>query len=116
MTKVFNLIKLADFSQKKGVLCIPEDLPAVKKDLLKTNNYTVALICLEKGQEIPSHPEPYGACFYVISGKGIFTIVKEQFELSNGQMIYAAANEVRAIQSLEKLTLLGVHDPHKMTV
>ena len=48
----------------------------------------------------------------VISGKGIFTVGKEQFELSKGQMIFAAAGEVRAIQSLEKLVLIGIHDPH----
>ncbi len=112
MTKVFDLNKLATFSQKKGVLNIPEDLLNTKKDLLATNNFTVALVCLETGQEIPSHPEPYGACFYVISGKGIFTIEKEQYELSKGQMVFAAADEVRAIQSLERLVLIGIHDPH----
>jgi len=112
MTKVFDLNKLVAFSQKKGVLNIPEDLVNVKKDLLSTKNYTVALICLETGQEIPPHPEPYGACFYVINGKGIFTIGKEQFELSKGQMIYSAADEVRSIKSLERLVLIGVHDPH----
>ena len=112
MTKVFDLNKLATFSQKKGVLTIPEDLLNTKKDLLATNNFTVALVCLETGQEIPSHPEPYGACFYVISGKGIFTIEKEQYELSKGQMVFAAADEVRAIQSLERLVLIGIHDPH----
>ena len=112
MTKVFDLNKLAAFSQKKGLLSIPEDLRAIKKDLLATNNYTVALISLETGQEIPLHPEPYSACFYVTSGKGIFTIGKEQFELSKGQMIFAPADEVRAITSLERLVLIGIHDPH----
>ncbi len=112
MTKVFDLNKLTAFSQKKGVLNIPEDLLAVKKDLLTTNNFTVALICLETGQEIPPHPEPYGACFYVISGKGIFTVGKEQFELSNGQIICVEADEVRAIRSLERLVLIGIHDSH----
>jgi len=112
MTKVFDLNKLSAFSQKKGVLNIPEDLASIKKDLLSTKNYTIALICLETGQEIPPHPEPYGACFYVISGKGVFTIGKEQFELSNDQMIFAAADEVRAIKSIEKLVLIGIHDLH----
>ncbi len=112
MTKVLDLTKLATFSQKKGVLTIPEDLFAVKKDLFTTKNFNVALICLETGQEIPLHPEPYGACFYVISGKGIFTIGKEQFDLSTGKMIFAPADEVRAIRSLERLVLIGIHDPH----
>jgi len=91
MTKIFDLNRLATFSQKKSILIIAEDLANVKKDLLSTKNYTVALIGLEAEQEIPAHPEPYGACFYVISGKGRFTIGKETFELSKGQLIYAAA-------------------------
>lgn len=112
MTKVIDLTKLATFSQKKGVLNIPEDLFAVKKDLFITKNFNVALICLETGQEIPLHPEPYGACFYVISGKGIFTVGKEQFNLSKGKMIFAPVDELRAIRSLERLVLIGIHDPH----
>lgn len=112
MTKVFDLKKLIAFSEKKGVLNIPQDLTAVKKDVLTTKNFTVALICLETGQEIPSHPEPYGACFCVISGRGVFTVGKETFELSDGQMILAPADEMRAIKSLEKLVLMGIHDPH----
>ena len=94
------------------MLKIPEDLGAVKKDLLKTGNFNVALICLETGQEIPSHPEPYGVCFYVINGKGTFTVGSEQFELASGEMIYAQANEARGIQSKERLTLLGIQDAH----
>ena len=112
MKKIFDLNELVTFSQKKGVLKIPEDLLAVKTYLLSTKNYTVALICLDAEQKIPAHPEPYAACFYVVSGKAMFTIGKEQFQLSKGQMIYAPANEIRAIQSLEKLVLSGVHDLH----
>ena len=112
MTEIFDLNKLIAFSQKNGIINIPQDLADVKKDVLTTKNFTVALICLEAGQEIPSHPEPYGACFYVISGKGVFTVGKEKFELSDGQMIFAPADEMRAIKSLEKLLLLGIHDPH----
>ena len=39
-------------------------------------------------------------------GKGVFIVGKEQFELSNGQMIFAAIGEVRAIKSIEKLVLI----------
>lgn len=112
MTKVFDLNKLTAFSEKKGVLNISQDLTDVKMDVLTTKNFTVALICLETGQEIPLHPEPYGACFYVISGKGLFTVGKETVELSAGQLVFAPADEIRAIKSLEKLVLMGIHDPH----
>ncbi|MCJ7762494.1 cupin domain-containing protein [Candidatus Bathyarchaeota archaeon] len=112
MAKVFNLNTLAEFSRKEGLLNKPEDLRAVKQDLLKTGSFNVALICFEAGQEIPPHPEPYGVCFYVIKGKGEFTVGSEQFELASGEMIFAQANEARGILSKERLTLLGVQDPH----
>ncbi len=112
MTKIFNLKELAEFSNNQGALNIPEGLGAVKKDLLKTGSFNVALICLEAGQEIPPHPEPYAVCFYVIAGRGAFTVGNEQFELASGKMIFAQANEVRGIQSKERLTLLGIQDAH----
>ena len=57
----------------------------LKKDLLKTTNFNVVLICLEAGQEIPSRPEPYGVCFYVINGKGLFTVGNETIELARAK-------------------------------
>jgi quercetin dioxygenase-like cupin family protein len=112
VTKIFDLNELAEFFQKKGTLSLAEDLGMVKKDLLSTRNFGVSLISLELGQEIPPHPEPYGACFYVVSGKGVFTIGKEQLEVNSGKMVFVAAEEMRGIKSLERLVLLGIHDPH----
>ena len=37
---------------------------------------------------------------------------KEKFELGSGNMIFAAADEMRGIKSLEQLVLLAIHDPH----
>ena len=112
MAKVFDLKKLAAFSDKQGVLSDMEDRRRVKKDLLKTSNFNVVLICLDTGQEIPSRPEPYAVCFHVIDGKGVFTVGKEQVALSSGGLIFIPANEPRGILSIERLTLLGVQDPH----
>ena len=104
--------KLAEFSQKQGLLNTVEDRRPVKKDLLKTTNFNMVLICIESGQEIPSRPEPYGVCFYVIDGKGLFTVGNEQVELAGGEMIFAPAGEARGILSRERLTILCVQDPH----
>lgn len=112
MPQLFDLNKLTNFSEKQGLLESAEDHRQVKRDVLKTRNFNIALICLEAGQAIPPHPEPYGVCFYVINGKGIFTVSNEQFELASGGMIFAAANEVRGIISRERLTLLGIQDSH----
>lgn len=110
--KVFDLKELAVFSDKQGMLSLMEDRRKIKKDLLKTNNFNLVLISLDAGQEIPSRPEPYGVCFLVVDGKGIFTIGKEKIELSSGGLIFVPANEARGILSKEKLTLLGIQDPH----
>jgi quercetin dioxygenase-like cupin family protein len=112
MLKTFDLTKLAEFSKDQGLLSTPENRRKIKKDILKTSNYNVVLICLEAGQEITSHPEPYSVCFYIIEGKGIFTVGNEQVELDRGCMIFIPADEARGIKSKEKLTLLGIQDPH----
>lgn len=112
MAKIFDLNKLAEFSQKQGMLSTSEERRPDKKDLLKTTHFNVALICLESGQEIPPRPEPYAVCFYVIGGKGLFTVGNEQVELAAGEMIFAPGGEARGILSQERLTLLGIQDPH----
>jgi len=112
LAKVFDLNKLVEFSQKQGLLYTMEDRRRVKKDVLKTSNFNIVLICLETGQEIPSRPEPYGVYFYVIDGKGAFTVGNEQVELSRGKFIFAPANVGRGIKSRERLTLLGVQESH----
>ena len=112
MAKVLDLNKLVQFSQKQGMLSAMEDRCRVKKDLLKTSNFNIVLICLDTGQEIPSRPEPYAVCFYVVDGKGTFTVGTERVELERGGLIFAPADEARGIKSIERLTLLGIQDPH----
>ena len=112
MAKVFDLNKLVAFSNKQGLLSAMEDRRRVKKDLLKTSNFNIVVICLDTGQEIPLRPEPYAVCFYVVDGKGIFTVGTERVELDRGGLIFAPADEARGIKSIEKLTLLGIQDPH----
>lgn len=109
---MFDLNKLVEFSQKKGLLSNMEDRRRVKKDLLKTSYFNIVLISLETGQEIPVRPEPYAVCFYVVDGKGTFTVGNEQVELKRGGLIFAPADETRGIRSIERLTLLGIQDPH----
>jgi len=112
MVKVFDLNKLAEFSQKQGLLNTMEERRKVKKDVLKTANFNIVLICLDAGQEIPSRPEPYGVCFYIVDGKGTFTVGNEQFKLVKGGLIFVPAAKSRGIHCLERLTLLGIQDPH----
>jgi quercetin dioxygenase-like cupin family protein len=98
----WDLAKLAEFSKTQRV----------KKDVCKTKWFNIVLVCLESGQEIPSRPEPYEVCFYVVDGRGTFTIGNEQVDLSRGSMVLAPANVARGIRSKERLTLLGIQEPH----
>ncbi len=109
---VIDLRKLVGYSQDKGLLDIMEKLRRVKKDLLKTRNYNLVLVCLDVGQEIPSRPEPYDVCFYVVEGSGTFTVGKEKADLSSGQMVFVLANVARGIRSKERMVVLGIQEPH----
>ena len=97
---VWDLTKLLEFSK----------IQRVKKDICKTKWFNIVLVCLESGQEIPSRPEPYDVCFYVIDGSGTFTIGNDQVDLSRGNIIFAPANASRGIKSKERLTILGIQE------
>lgn len=112
MENVINLNELAEFASGKHLLDTVQDRKRVKKDVLKTKSFNVVLICLESGQEIPSRPEPYEVCFYIIEGSGTFSVGEEKFDLSKGNMILVPANTARGIKSNERLTVLGIQEPH----
>jgi len=84
-----------------------------KKDVLQTENFNVAVVSLEEGQEIDPHPEPYGVFFLILEGTAIFTNEQGKIALSENSSIYYKKNEVRGIKSETKLTLLAIHDPHQ---
>jgi len=83
----------------------------VKKDVFKGKYFNVAVVCLESGHEISPHDEPYDVFFYVVSGRGIFTAGKKQWDAGPGSMIFAPAG-VRGIKCVERLTVLGIQQPH----
>ena len=66
------------------------------------------VICIMPGQEIPPHPGATG-CFYVLEGKGIFTLGSEKIEISAGSLVVVPKGGVRGIKPTEKLILFAVH-------
>ena len=112
MENVINLNKLVEFASGKHLLDTMQDRQRVKKNVLKVKSFNVVLICLESGQEIPSRPEPYEVCFYIIDGSGTFSVGEEKHDLSKGHMIYVPANVARGIKSNQRLTVLGIQEPH----
>ena len=83
----------------------------VKKDVFKGKHFNIVVVCLDSGHEIPPHDEPYDVFFYVISGKGIFTAGKKQWQSGPGSMFFAPAG-TRGIKCFERLTILGIQEPH----
>jgi len=83
----------------------------VKSDVFKSKHFNVVVICLDDGHEIPPHHEPYDVLFYVVSGKGILTAGKKQWEAKPGSMVFAPYG-VRGIKCVERMTVLGIQEPH----
>ena len=88
---------------------IPSD--KTKSDVLNSKHFNIAVICLDDGYEIPPHHEPYDVFFYVVSGRGVFTVGEKRWNAEPGSMIFSPAG-VRGIKCLSRLTILGVQEPH----
>ncbi len=82
-----------------------------KSNVFRGNHFNVVVICLDDGYEITPHHEPYDVFFYVISGKGSITAGEKQWNAKSGSMIFAPAG-IRGIKCLERITILGIQEPH----
>lgn len=82
-----------------------------KTDLFKGEHFNIVAISLDSGTEIPPHEEPYDVFFYVVSGKGVFTVGDEQWEAETGSWVFSPRGN-RGIQCIERMTILGVQEPH----
>jgi quercetin dioxygenase-like cupin family protein len=83
----------------------------VKKDVFKGEHFNIVVICLDEGYEIPPHEEPYDVFFYVVSGRGMFTAGEKQWMAQPGSMVFAPVG-IRGIKCLERMTILGIQEPH----
>ncbi len=112
VVNIIDVRKLVRFSTEEGRLDTMEKRRGAKRDLLRTGNFNIVLVCLEKGQEIPARPEPYEVCFYVIEGRGIFTVGEKRVGLGEGSMILVPADIARGIRAEERMSMLGIQEPH----
>jgi quercetin dioxygenase-like cupin family protein len=84
----------------------------VVKDVLMTDWFNVVLVCLEKGQEISPHPEPYAVLFHVIEGEGTITAGTERYDVKPNHMIFVPKDGVRGIAPRTRMSLVGIQQPH----
>ena len=83
----------------------------VKSDVFKGKHFNVVVICLDDGYEIPPHEESYDVLFYVVSGNGTITAGEKQWPVRPGSMVFAP-DGIRGIKCLERMTVLGIQEPH----
>lgn len=80
---VIDLRKLVEYSQDKIYWILWRSADA-SKELLKTRNYNLMLVCLDFGQN-SIQIKTYDVRFYVIEGSGTFTMDKEKADLSSAK-------------------------------
>ena len=82
----------------------------VKKDLIKTAGSNIVLICLETGQVIPPHPEPYAVVFVVLQGEGIITSGTVEHPVKPMHLVSVKKDENRGIRCNQRMVLLGIRE------
>ena len=82
----------------------------VKKDMMKTAGSNIVLVCLEKGQVIPPHPEPYAVVFVVLQGEGIITSGDTEQPVKPLHLVSVGKDENRGIQCIQRMVLLGIRE------
>lgn len=95
-----NLLDAARFSR---------DGP-VKTDIAQTAGSNIMLVCLEAGQAIPPHPEPYAVVFVVLEGEGVITSGTQEHPVAPYHLVSVAKNEDRGIRCTQRMVLLGIRD------
>jgi quercetin dioxygenase-like cupin family protein len=95
-----DLLKAAECSRKGPV----------KKDLMKTAGSNIVLVCLENGQEIPLHPEPYAVVFVVLQGEGVITAGAVEHPVRPHHLVSVKKDENRGIRCDQKMVILGIRE------
>lgn len=95
-----DLLKEAEYSSKGPV----------KKDLMKTAGSNIVLVCLETGQEIPPHPEPYAVVFVVLQGEGTITSGAVEHPVNPFHLVSVKKDENRGIRCTHRMVLLGIRE------
>jgi quercetin dioxygenase-like cupin family protein len=82
----------------------------VKTDIARTTGSKIVLVCLEAGQTIPPHPEPYAVVFVVLQGEGVITSGTVEHPVSPLHLVAVGRGEDRGIRCTHRLVLLGIRD------
>jgi quercetin dioxygenase-like cupin family protein len=95
-----NLLNAAEFSASGPV----------KKDLMKTAGSNIVLVCLETGQAILPHPEPYAVVFVVLQGEGVITSGSTEHPVKPLHLVSVKKDENRGIRCNQRMIILGIRE------
>ncbi|NLX49206.1 MAG: cupin domain-containing protein [Methanospirillum sp.] len=95
-----NLLDAARFSREGPV----------KTEIAQTAGSNIALVCLEQGQVIPPHPEPYAVAFVVLEGEGVITSGLKEHTVTPLHLVPVGEDEDRGIRCTQRMILLGIRD------
>jgi len=95
-----DLLSAAEFSRQAPV----------KKDLIKTAGSNIVLVCLEEGQVISPHPEPYAVVFVVLQGEGTITAGTVEYPVKPLHLVSVKKDENRGIRCNQRMVLLGIRE------
>lgn len=76
----------------------------------------IVIVCLEDGQIIPPHSEPYVVVFVVLSGEGVITSGNVEHAVSPMHLVSVGKNENRGIRCIKQMVLLGIRDDVQETL
>lgn len=99
-----DLTQMAEFSRSGPV----------KKDLMRSEQTDLVLVCFESGQGIPPHREPYAVQFLVLSGEGTIVSGDEEYQVETGHLVAVDVDGVRGIRCRTRMTILGIRHVERM--
>ncbi|MGD9937707.1 MAG: hypothetical protein AB7S61_09575 [Methanoregulaceae archaeon] len=82
----------------------------VKIDIAQTAGSNIVLVCLERGQVIPTHPEPYAVVFVVLEGEGVIKSGPHEHPVTPLHLVAVGKDEDRGIRCTQRMVLLGFRD------
>ena len=74
--------------------------------------FNVVRVTIAAGISIPPHPEDYMVLFYVLEGSGRITTDEGMNEVRAGDHVLVGHGATRGIAAHERMTLLGIQEPH----
>lgn len=97
---MMDLLSAAEFSPKNPV----------KTDLITTAGSNIVLVCLETGQVIPPHPEPYAVVFVVLLGEGTIISGTVEHPVKPLHLVSVGKDENRGIRCDQRMVIPGIRD------